>query len=156
MIVGNIKDAHRYFALNESFRLIFEFLETLTPDNLPAGISGEGYKVNLSGKYTDTFDLTPNGEPRQFEAHRRYIDIHYCIDGSETIGYNDVSRLTATTEYIEGDDYQLLCGDYFKVVLRKGDFCIVFPKDAHIPCLTSDDNKRVLKAVAKVAVQEVK
>ena len=81
MIVANIKDAKRYYSLNENFKTVFDFLETLTQTNLPEGISGDGYKVNLSGKYADTFDLTPNGEPRPFEAHVKYIDIHYCIDG---------------------------------------------------------------------------
>ena len=113
MVVANIKDASRYYSLNKNFKAVFDFLETLTPNNILEGISGDGYKVNLSGKYADTFDLTDNGEPRVFEAHRDYIDIHYCIDGNEAIGYNDVSRLTATTEYFEKDDYQLFCGNYF-------------------------------------------
>ncbi len=154
MVVANIKDASRYYSLNENFKVVFDFLETLTPENLPEGISGEGYKVNLSGKYADTFDLTDDGKEREFEAHRKYIDIHYCIDGSEGIGYNDVSRLAPTTEYFEKDDYQMLKGESFKVVLSKGDFCIVFPEDAHIPCLVANEEKRVLKAVAKIKIQE--
>ena len=152
MIVANIKDAKRYYPLNENFKTVFEFLEALTPENLPEGISGEGYKVNLSGKYADTFSITPSGDPRPFEAHIKYIDIHYCIDGSEAIGYNDVSRLTATTDYNETDDYLLLSGESFNVILRPGDFCIVFPEDAHIPCLPADEGGRVLKAVAKIKV----
>lgn len=152
MVVANIKDAERYYALNNNFKVVFEYLKTLTPENLPEGISGEGYKVNLSGKYADTFDTTPSGESRPFEAHREYIDIHYCIDGCEAIGYNDVSRLTPTTEYNESDDYLLLSGESFNVILRPGDFCIVFPEDAHIPCLPASDEGRVLKAVAKIKV----
>ena len=152
MVVASIKDAERYYALNDNFKVVFEYLKTLTPDNLPEGISGDGYKVNLSGKYADTFDITPDGEARPFEAHREYIDIHYCIDGSEGIGYNDISRLTPTTEYVQADDYQLFSGEYVKVVLTPGDFCIVFPEDAHIPCLIADEGKRVLKAVAKIKI----
>ena len=152
MIVANIKDAKRYYSLNENFKTVFDFLETLTQTNLPEGISGDGYKVNLSGKYADTFDLTPNGEPRPFEAHVKYIDIHYCIDGSEAIGYNDISRLTAITDYNEQDDYLLLSGEMSKVILLPGDFCIVFPEDAHIPCLSPSENCKVLKAVAKIKV----
>ena len=150
MIVANIKDAKRYYPINENFKTVFEFLETLTPENLPEGIVGEGYRVNLSGEYADTFDLTPNGESRQFEAHVKYLDIHYCIDGSEAIGYNDITRLTPTTEYDENDDYLLLSGESYNVILRPGDFCIVFPEDAHIPCLVADENRKVLKAVAKI------
>ena len=152
MVVANIKDAKRYYSLNENFKVVFDFLETLTPDNLPEGISGDGYKVNLSGKYADARDLTVKDAEIPFEAHRKYIDIHYCIDGSEGIGYNDVTRLTPTTEYFENDDYQLFKGDSFKVILRKGDFCIVFPEDAHIPLLAADEEGKVLKAVAKIKI----
>ena len=152
MIVANKKDAKRYYQLNENFKTVFDFLESLTPENLPEGIVGDGYRVNLSGKYVDTFSLTASGEPRPFEAHKKYIDIHYCIDGSEAIGYNDVSRLTPTTEYDEKDDYFLLSGESFNVILHPGDFCIVFPEDAHIPCLPAGNDTRVLKAVAKIIV----
>jgi YhcH/YjgK/YiaL family protein len=86
------------------------------------------------------------------EAHKKYIDIHYCISGSEGIGYNDVPRLTPTTEYDEENDYLLLSGEYQKVVLHEGDFCIVFPEDAHIPMMKGDADGMLLKAVAKVKI----
>ena len=150
MIVANIKNAKRYYPLNENFETVFEFLESLSPENLPDGIVGDGYKVNMSGQYTETSDMPSDGSVPPFEAHRKYIDIHYCIDGSEAIGYNDIARLTPTTEYDENDDYLLLSGESYNVILHPGDFCIVFPEDAHIPCLAADDDKKVLKAVAKI------
>ena len=61
---------------------------------------------------------------------------------------------TLTTESKEGfvgDNYKVnFSGSYQKVVLRKGDFCIVFPEDAHIPMMVGDTGDRLMKAVAKV------
>lgn len=150
MVVGNIKDANRYYSLHKSFKEVFDFLETLSVENCSQGIVGEGYRVNLSGKYADTVDVCAEGEERLFESHREYIDIHYCIDGCEEMGYNNVSRIVPTSEYMADDDYQLYTGEFSLIKLKPGDFCIVFPEDAHIPCLAGDENKKVLKAVAKI------
>lgn len=151
MILANIKDFEKYCALNSNFKAVFDFLKTLTPYS-KTGIVGEDFRVNFSGQYCDVSDENADGTTKAFEAHKQYIDIHYCISGSEGIGYNDVSRLTPTTEYDEENDYFLLSGEYQKLVLREGDFCIVFPEDAHIPMMKGTSDEKLLKAVAKVKV----
>lgn len=149
MILANIKDAEKYYSLNKSFHAVFDFLKTLNKESTEGMVSGD-YRVNFSGKYIETADKNADGSEKSFEAHKKYIDIHYCISGSEGIGYADVSSLKPTTEYDEENDYFLLSGDYQKVVLREGDFCIVFPEDAHIPMMSGFTNEKLLKAVAKV------
>ena len=149
MILANIKDAERYCTLNKSFPAVFEFLKTLNTESTE-GVVSDDYRVNFSGKYIETADKNPDGTEKSFEAHKKYIDIHYCISGSEGIGYADVATLTPTTEYDEENDYFLLSGDYQKVILHEGDFCIVFPEDAHIPMMSGFTGGKLLKAVAKV------
>ena len=151
MIVGNIKDCEKYCSVHPAFKEVFDFLNTLCKESRE-GTVGEGFRVNFSGKYCETCDTGAGKSEKPFEAHKDYIDIHYCIDGSEGIGYNDVSRLTAITDYKADDDYYLLVGEYSKVVLREGDFCIVFPEDAHIPMMKGAKDTPLLKAVAKVKV----
>ena len=149
MILANITDAERYCTLNKSFPAVFEFLKTLNTESTE-GVVSDDYRVNFSGKYIETADKNPDGTEKSFEAHKKYIDIHYCISGSEGIGYADVATLTPTTEYDEENDYFLLSGEYQKVILREGDFCIVFPEDAHIPMMCGFTGGKLLKAVAKV------
>ncbi len=149
MIVANIKDAERYYVLNKNFPEVFEFLKALSKDSTE-GVVSEDYRVNFSGKYIETADKNADGTEKSFEAHKKYIDIHYCISGSEGIGYADVSSLKPTTEYDEKNDYFLLSGDYQRVILREGDFCVVFPEDAHIPMMRGFCDGKLLKAVAKV------
>ena len=151
MIVANIRDAERYYAMNPHFRAVFDFLKTLTEASTE-GLVCEDYRVNFSGKYCDTSDTNPDGTQKVFEAHKREMDIHYCISGSEGLGYADVTRLTPITEYDESGDYTLYSGEYQKVILHKGDFCIVFPEDAHIPFMKGATDGKVLKAVAKIKV----
>ena len=86
-----------------------------------------------------------------FEAHKDYLDIHYCIEGSEGIGYANIDTLTPETEYDSENDYLLLSGKVNKTVLNKGDFCVVFPEDAHIPAMHGNESE-VKKAVVKILV----
>ncbi len=131
MIVANIKDAEKYYSVNPNFKATFEFLKTLDKDS-KGGYEFEGFRGGISELETSDFDKDGN-KKTILEAHRKYLDIHYVIEGSEGIAYANTDTLTKTTEYNEEDDYILLKGRCDKVVLGKGDFCVVFPEDAHTP-----------------------
>jgi len=153
MIFGNIKDRERYYSVHPRFREALDFLSAMKQDSLPEkGISEEGFRIGIPCGFTDNFDTNKDGSPRLFEAHRDYLDIHYCIAGSEGFGYNDISRLTPETEYDKEGDYQMLSGEVHKLILREGDFCVVFPEDAHIPMLVGDHDGKVMKTVVKIKV----
>lgn len=149
MIIGNKKDFARYSSINDAFGRAFAFLEALSGSSTKATIDEDDIHGGISViQKSDTF---ANGEPKCFEAHRRDIDIHYVLQGEERFGYADVDTLYPKTAYNEESDYILLTGDcaaYF--TLRPGDFCIAFPEDAHIPCLTSGDTDKVKKVILKI------
>lgn len=148
MIVGNKKDFSRYKELNEAFGCAFAFLESLSEDSSKASIDENGVRGGISViAKSDTF---ADGEPKCFEAHRKNIDIHYVLQGEERFGYAHVDTLYPKTEYNEEGDYLLLNGEAAYFTLRPGDFCIAFPEDAHIPCLTSGDTEKVKKVILKI------
>ena len=152
MIVANIKDCERYYCVNPHFPEAFEFLKKLLEGKCTEGISREGFRIGVPKDYSECFDTNKDGSKRQFEAHRDYLDIHFCIDGAESIIYKDVAKLTPVTEYDSENDYLMLDGEGDRITLRRGDFCIVFPEDAHIPQMSGDENKKVLKTVVKIKV----
>ncbi len=147
MIVANIKDAERYYAVNPNFKEIFEFLGSLNADSTE-GITRDAWRAGVS--VCEKRDFDESGDVRPAEAHRAYLDIHYVISGSEGMGYADVNTLTPITEYNAESDYLLLSGDVSVVTLREGDFCIVFPEDAHVPALTTKYGDKLKKSVVKV------
>ena len=149
MITANIKDANRYFGVNPNFEKAFEFLKTLNSDSEKGVFEFDGFKGSIA--VFDTSDTTPEGDPKPLEAHRNYLDIHYLLDGSEAIGYADIDTLVGVTDYDAEGDYQLLKGDMYKIYLKVGDFCIVFPEDAHAPTMHAFDSK-VKKAIVKIRV----
>lgn len=146
MIVANIKDAKRYYSVNENFRAAFEFLASLD-ENSEGSFEFDGFRVNVLE--SDGNDFDKDGKPRVFEAHIDYLDIHYVIRGSEGMGYSDTDKLSVVQEYDKADDYMLLSGKANKLILLEGDFCIVFPEDAHIPAMAGEGGA-FKKAVVKI------
>ena len=147
MIVDNIKYARNYLAVDERLERIFSALSKLNADSPLGWQDHDGFRIGVSE--CETFDTDNNGRARAFEAHRKYADIHYVISGDEGIGYADVDSLAPVTDYNEDQDYQLLSGEINSIHLREGDFCLVFPEDAHIPQMIAGENKHLKKAVVK-------
>ena len=147
MITGNIRDIDKYVSVHKDFEKVFAYLKSVTPETSGRVDLGEHMWVTTSETET-----TPEG-PRFFEAHRNYLDIQYIVSGSESFGYANVNTLTTATEYNPEKDIEMLSGDINPLVLKEGDFCIVFPEDAHIPVLEKLSD-RLVRAVGKVKCTE--
>jgi YhcH/YjgK/YiaL family protein len=86
-----------------------------------------------------------------FEAHHRYIDIHFVIYGGERIGYADLKNLRVQSDEAE-KDLVLLEGEGAFLPILPGYFMITFPDDAHSPAAVLGDIAEYGKIVAKVPV----
>jgi biofilm protein TabA len=148
MIVGNIKDCERYLSVNKNFEKAFAFLKTLNKNSEDGSFEFEEFSGSVCS--IETSDLAIEGSEKKLEAHREYLDIHYVIDGAESVGYAHVKNLTAVTDYYAEQDYLLLSGEMNKIVLNERDFCVVFPEDAHAPGMCGNKNKNLKKAVVKI------
>lgn len=88
----------------------------------------------------------------QFECHRRYMDLHYIIDGDEEIKYCPIGYLKQKSEYNAVKDFCLYEGDdYSKVILHVGEWVVFFPEDGHAPGIKHTTGK-CLKVIAKIPV----
>ena len=150
MITGKISDAEKYYSVHKDFKAAFDVLRSLTPESAKGLQTISGFTVNVTEP--TKADLTANGEPKPLEAHKKYIDLHYIIEGEEGFLYGDVETLDVTVPYHEEGDYLLLSGECGKIYLRTGDFCITFPEDAHAPAMLYKDADTVRRAVVKIEV----
>ncbi len=145
MVIGSLKDCDKYASLHPDFAEVFEFLKTLTAESAEEKtVLRENDVWVKPGTAVDK-----NTAAKNFEVHRNFIDVQYIIDGEEEFGYSDISKLSVCDEYNPEKDVEFLIGDVSTLVLKSGDFCILFPEDGHIPtkkCLTPT----VKRAVAKV------
>ena len=152
MLTTNLALAEKYDYLSEKFRKAFAFLRETDLESLPVGnvpIDGDEIYANVQSYTT----MTPEECP--FESHRAYFDIQYVAEGEEIFGYEPAENLTSSMEYDPERDLI-----FYKepdksgaVLLRKGDFAVVPPEDAHAPRRMSPDGAcRVKKIVVKVKV----
>ncbi len=66
-----------------------------------------------------------------YEAHLKYIDLQYVLEGSESFLYQDPRELTECVSYDETKDIYFLNGEGDKVDVKAGEFVVFYPTDAH-------------------------
>lgn len=146
MIVDNLKNCILYEKIHKDFAKVFEVLKTLSKDSeVEKKVIEEGSVWVLPPSVISDSDA-----PKIFEAHRDFIDIHYIISGEEKFGYSNIERLVQVKEYDNHEDYELLEGEKDFITLKEGDFCIVFPQDAHIPAFQKVGETELIRVVAKI------
>jgi YhcH/YjgK/YiaL family protein len=126
----------------------FRFLERPDLATLPPG------KHVIDPKAYAVIDKSASQDPKnvQFEAHRKYIDVHYMISGQVVTGFAPADTLKVVTPYEEKDDAAAYAvpADYVKVKLYPGDFAVFFPGGGHMPNCDLDGRHDLHKVVVKV------
>jgi YhcH/YjgK/YiaL family protein len=151
MIADKIENASLYSGISEQ---IAKALQILGSKEISTAAEGkhevEGSKLfYLVQKYS----TKPRNEG-QLEAHKKYIDIQYVLDGQESIFVENLSACKLASAYNENDEAAIydVPKSFSDIYLSKGMFCILFPQDGHLPCRTAVSESKVHKIVFKVAI----
>ena len=86
------------------------------------------------------------------EAHRKYIDIQYLLEGEELIGVGPLTDMTEEVSANPDGDIWFYHGPVTNVRLGNGTFAILFPQDAHAPGVAPNCPAPVRKVVVKVLI----
>lgn len=92
----------------------------------------------------------------EFEAHRKYIDIQFIVQGEEKIGAGRLDDFEEATEYDEEKDIVFLTPkedvkvDFIK--LKAEEYVIFTPQDVHMPSIAIEEPAFVKKVVLKILV----
>ena len=149
MILDNIENCKKYEELNRNFEKAFKFLKREDLGSLAVGkYEIDGEEVFALVQEYETKDL----ENAKYEAHKKYIDIQYMLDGNEHVGYSLIDKLKITSPYSKENDFMLLSGEANLIMLNSKDFSVFFPEDAHMPGIAIKDKNKVRKVVVKVIV----
>lgn len=151
MIYAKLKDAPAYRGIHPNLNLA---LERITPEFL-ASVGPERVEIKGGDVYATrfTYETVPAAESF-FEAHRKYLDIHIMMEGSEGV---EIAPPEALAEFdrVEANDFYAYRGEGdYKLVLSPGDFLVVFPGDAHRIKMQVDEPKTVSKVVFKVKIYD--
>ncbi len=155
MILDRLEHAHLYRPVAVDIARALDYLRQTDLRGLADG------RHDLDGDrlfaIVQRYRPKPAAEAR-WEAHRKYIDVQYIVDGCERMGYTYLrSELAIETPYDAQKDiiFYRAQGDLLEV--PAGSFVIFTPHDLHAPGLTNERPEvtgQVCKVVVKCRVSE--
>ena len=87
------------------------------------------------------------------EAHKKYIDIQYMVEGEEIIGVADISEDKELTEAKEENDVWFYNCKTEPLTLSAGKYMVLYPDDLHCPGVATKGTAMTCrKVVVKVKV----
>ncbi|MEH7252783.1 YhcH/YjgK/YiaL family protein [Neobacillus niacini] len=150
MISDHINNYKVYKGISDKVNSAIEYIQTHDFANLQTGmheVDGDELFFNLIEYETKA------PEERFWESHKKYIDLHFILEGKEFVANELFERMSIKQEYDEQDDYFLLKGEVqSKVKLEKGDFMILYPSDVHMTGIKVDSGEKVRKLVFKILI----
>jgi YhcH/YjgK/YiaL family protein len=150
MIVDIFENTPLYNTISPRFAEAFQFMKATDFSKLEDGIheiDGKNIFASINSYRTKNY-----GECK-WEAHEIYADIQFLQKGKERIYYSPLKNSKIIEVYDQKKDILFVetVGDYATVV--PGVFVILFPTDAHKPCIFADIQEEVRKVVIKVKLQ---
>ena len=150
MIYDNIKNIGLYKGLSAALDVALDYIAAAKmPLENGTTLLEHGVKAIVSSY------VTKEVNPKGYEAHLKYADVQFLMDGSEYIRCCPLEYLEPATEYDEAKDCRFYVeqpGSGCDLRLGAGYFAVVFPDDAHIPQLAAGTPAEVKKIVMKVPV----
>lgn len=152
MIVDHISNLALYQTMNKNIDSVIDFIKNNDLLKLPSGKTVINESVYV---LRESYDPRPL-ESCYFEGHKKYLDIQLVLSGKEAIGYHykdSSSDIVVTDHYDDVKDVEKYQINHFtEVILTKGMFAYVEPRDLHMPKLKVKDSEFVEKIVFKVKV----
>ena len=134
--------AHSRFA--EALEIVKRYLSEDLPDGQRAVDLGDELFANVL-----TYE-TKAPESSVFEVHKKYIDIQYIVKGEEVIEVAPIQTEKKLVEAKEENDVWFYESATQPVILKEGDFMVLYPSDLHLPGKAVNNPQNVLKVVLKV------
>lgn len=154
MIVDDIRNWKIHFR-NPVWEVIFTAIKSLneyTPD-MEKKIQNDDIILKVFSY--ETFSL--EDPAAELESHRKYIDIHTTLTGSERINWYPSSVLTPISSYDDQEDaiyYDSKEQPRSGINMYPGIFAAFWPEDAHMPrIMTGEKPELIRKAVFKIKLK---
>jgi len=147
MIIDKLSNIQLYYGLNKQIQSAFDFLRK----NGTADLADGKYIIDGNEVFAlvQRYDTKPETEGK-WEAHRKYIDIQYIINGCEYIGWANLDQLKVTEVYNDKNDVLFLEGKGTFLKADPGTFLLFTSQDAHMPGIMADRLMQVKKIVIKI------
>jgi len=86
-----------------------------------------------------------------WEAHRKYLDVHYVLAGSEIVEVGHIDNAEVKGGYNEEHDYQFFeTKQSVRIILNPGDLLLLTPEDVHKTSISLVGEDSIKKIVYKI------
>ncbi len=131
MILDRLEHANAYRNLGPEIALALDYLQRTDVSKLANG----RYEVDGDRVYVVVQRYRPKPlDEAKWEAHRKYLDIQYVVEGSERMGYAALTDdMPVEKDYDPQNDYVLYHAQGDFLAVPAGSFAIFAPHDVHAP-----------------------
>ena len=138
----------RYLANPSRWEKAFNFLATTDLANKEPG----RYEIDGEDLFAIVLEYAAKDEAdTKFEAHKKYADIQYVINGREQIGLWPLDSARIIEQYDEEKDIAFFTTTENNYQIASPDkFFVFFPDESHRPGVQVLDGEQVKKVVVKV------
>ncbi len=149
MIISSIKNKEftKYLDVHPRLRPAMEAALELLEKGIEDGkyeIDGDKIFLSISSYKTKEPD------DAKLEIHKDYIDVQLVLKGEELIYMDSVEGLREVTPYKPDAAFYEVSKDADSVILKDGEFAVIFPYEGHAPCLAVTECADVRKMVIKI------
>ena len=150
MIFGKVQDIDRFVLPQAGFAVLKSYLKRVSKIKFIKG----RFEIEEEQVFGIGLEYETKGEDECiWEAHRKYIDIHVVLEGEEQVLISGIENMKSTKSYDTEGDYELFEGKKeHRVLLKQGEFLILFPNEVHKTGVLIEGRKFVKKLVAKLAI----
>lgn len=147
MIHAPLTHSERYEALHPLLKQLFNYVHTHDLTSVPTGritLQGDELFINVVDA-----QMVP-AESQKLEVHEAYVDVHFPLSTTETIGWRALDSIDTAPEapFDAENDFALYAtASSSFCTVKPGEFVLVWPEDAHAPIIGEGPLR---KAIAKV------
>lgn len=151
MIVDTLDNIDLYKEISDDIYTGLVFLKEVSCD-IELGI----YTINNNVKAIVEEYKTVQKDRREFESHKRVIDIQYPIIGAERVFWSPISKMSIKTPYDVEKDFTIYidsqAASHTHVDIGNGVFAIMFEHDGHSPQHCAYNPQVIKKITIKVSI----
>ncbi|MDD3000755.1 MAG: YhcH/YjgK/YiaL family protein [Candidatus Riflebacteria bacterium] len=140
-------------SLKTKFPKVYKLIAQTDVKALPNGRHdlNDGAYVNVESY------VTQKRTERRFEAHVKFVDVQMILSGTEIIIVRPVEELknSVSTPYCAEKDIEFYTAPTGgkEHLLKENDALVLFPNEAHMPCVAVEAPQLVRKAVFKLPIE---
>ncbi|MEH7072983.1 YhcH/YjgK/YiaL family protein [Neobacillus drentensis] len=147
MIVGRLNDLIKNQLLTEKLQSTLHLLQEADFSQYSTG----RYELNEELFFFLNEYETKAVDECFWEAHQKYLDFHFIIEGKEKIAVDHIEHQRVKEAYNEEKDAIFFEGDvHSDITMNPGDVMICFPEDSHMTGIIAEESQKVRKVVLKV------